>query len=63
MKFRELRRLLNDLGYRLDRQRGSHQIWVHPELPGSVVVAGKDSGDVPIGTLKSIMGQLEKDQR
>jgi predicted RNA binding protein YcfA (HicA-like mRNA interferase family) len=43
-----------DAGWRLTRQRGSHEIWMHPERPGRVVVAGKESDTVPPGTLASI---------
>jgi predicted RNA binding protein YcfA (HicA-like mRNA interferase family) len=62
MKFRQLRRLLWDRGYRPQRQSGSHEIWVHPYRPGSIIVAGNDGRDVPMGTLKSIMRELARDQ-
>ena len=41
---------------RLDRsgQRGSHEVWVHPERRELVVVAGKPGATVPAGTLASI---------
>jgi predicted RNA binding protein YcfA (HicA-like mRNA interferase family) len=61
MKFRQLQRLLRDLGYRPIRQNGSHEVWLHPLRPGSVTVAGNDGRDVPTGTLKIIMRELEKE--
>jgi HicA toxin of bacterial toxin-antitoxin, len=35
-------------------QRGSHELWAHPEREQRIVVAGKDSDTVPVGTLASI---------
>jgi predicted RNA binding protein YcfA (HicA-like mRNA interferase family) len=37
LEFRELVRLVEALGYRLDRQRGSHQIFRHPG-PGLPII-------------------------
>jgi predicted RNA binding protein YcfA (HicA-like mRNA interferase family) len=34
--------------------RGSHEIWAHPDRDQRLVVAGKDSDTVPVGTLGSI---------
>ena len=34
----QMARLLQQQGYFLDRQRGSHQIFVHPELDEQIVV-------------------------
>lgn len=36
------------------RQRGSHEIWTAPDAKRRVVVAGKPSDTVPVGTLASI---------
>jgi len=36
------------------RQRGSHEIWAHPDHENRIVVAGKDRDTVPVGTLSSI---------
>jgi predicted RNA binding protein YcfA (HicA-like mRNA interferase family) len=44
-KFREIRRRLREDGWFVDRVRGSHEQWRHPEKRGVVTVAGKD-GDV-----------------
>jgi predicted RNA binding protein YcfA (HicA-like mRNA interferase family) len=53
-KYREVRRMLEQAGWTVVRQRGSHEIWTHPQQPARIVVAGKDSDTVPVGTLGSI---------
>jgi predicted RNA binding protein YcfA (HicA-like mRNA interferase family) len=57
VKVRDLLRLLEDDGLRLDRQRGSHRQYRHPEKPGTVTVAGKPGDDLKAGTLASIFRQ------
>ena len=57
MKFRDLIALLEDDGWRLVRQRGSHQQYEHPSKPGKVTVAGKPGADVPKGTAANILRQ------
>jgi predicted RNA binding protein YcfA (HicA-like mRNA interferase family) len=56
-KVRELLALLQADGWRLVRQKGSHRQYHHVSKPGTVTVAGKDSVDVPAGTLNSILKQ------
>ena len=58
MKFRELIRLLEDDGWRLVAQRGSHQQYAHPTKRGKVTVAGKPGADVPKGTAANILRQV-----
>ena len=53
-KYRDVRKTLEDGGWSLVRQRGSHEIWAHPDHESRIVVAGKDSDTVPVGTLSSI---------
>lgn len=53
-KYREVRAMLIDAGWSVIRRRGSHEVWAHPERPQRIVVAGKDSATVPVGTLGSI---------
>jgi predicted RNA binding protein YcfA (HicA-like mRNA interferase family) len=53
-KYREIRAALLDAGWEVVRQRGSHEVWAHPQRPERAVVAGKDSATVPVGTLGSI---------
>lgn len=45
-KLRELRRDPRREGYRIDRQRGSPQVWQHPDVPGfEINLAGADGAD------------------
>jgi predicted RNA binding protein YcfA (HicA-like mRNA interferase family) len=53
-KYRDVRRALVDAGWRVLRQRGSHEIWAHPVREERIVVAGKETDTVPVGTLGSI---------
>lgn len=57
MKVREIIRLLEEDGWRLVRTRGSHRQFRHTSKPGTVTVAGKESIDLPAGTLASILKQ------
>jgi predicted RNA binding protein YcfA (HicA-like mRNA interferase family) len=57
MKFREVTRLIEQDGWRLQRQAGSHRQYRHPTKAGTVTIAGKPGDDVPIGTLKNIFRQ------
>jgi len=49
-KYREFRRQLEDEGWTLKSQEGSHEQWVHPTKPGKVTVAGHANEDIPKGT-------------
>src|SRR4051812_745015 len=53
-KYREVRRALTDAGWTVVRQQGSHEVWAHHDHDQRIVVAGKDSDTVPVGTLGSI---------
>ncbi|MDA8069501.1 MAG: type II toxin-antitoxin system HicA family toxin [Actinomycetota bacterium] len=53
-KYREVRAALQEAGWEVVRQRGSHEVWAHPQRPERIVVAGKSSATVPVGTLGSI---------
>ncbi len=45
-KLRQLRADLRRMGFYLDHQTGSHQVWKHSLISGiSVNLAGKDSAD------------------
>jgi predicted RNA binding protein YcfA (HicA-like mRNA interferase family) len=57
VKLREVIRILERDGWRLDRQSGSHRQFRHPERTGTVTVAGNLGEDVPRGTLASIWRQ------
>jgi predicted RNA binding protein YcfA (HicA-like mRNA interferase family) len=56
-KFREVIRLIEDDGWQLVAQRGSHRQYGHPTKPGRVTVAGKSNADVPKGTAANILRQ------
>ena len=61
---RQLVRLLEEDGWVEVRQRGSHRQFRHPSKSGTVTVAGKESADVPPGTLNSVLKQAGlKNQR
>jgi len=57
VKFREVIRELEDDGWRLIAQRGSHRQYEHPSKQGKVTVAGKPNADVPKGTAANILRQ------
>jgi predicted RNA binding protein YcfA (HicA-like mRNA interferase family) len=58
MKLRDVLKRLREEGWVLDRQKGSHQQFVHPQKPGMrVTIAGHPKLDVPKGTLGSIFKQ------
>ncbi len=56
-KVKELVALLQADGWRLVRQKGSHRQYHHTLKSGTVTVAGKDSVEIPPGTLNSILKQ------
>ena len=53
-KYREVRAALREAGWEVLRQRGSHEVWGKPGEDARIVVAGKASDTVPVGTLSSI---------
>lgn len=53
-KYSQVREALREAGWRAVRQRGSHEVWAHPGRESRVIVAGRDSDTVPVGTLASI---------
>ena len=57
MKVKEVVKLLERDGWRLDRVKGSHRQFKHLSKTGTVTVSGKESIDVPQGTLNSIFKQ------
>lgn len=59
VKIRLVLRLLADDGWKLVATRGSHRQFEHPEKPGRVTVAGKDSDDLAPGTFNSILKQAK----
>ena len=59
MKVKEVLKILEEDGGYIDRIRGSHRILKHRSKSGIVVVPGKPSDDIPVGTLSSIWKQAE----
>ncbi len=57
MKIRDVIKLVEDDGWRLHSQAGSHRQYKHPTKPGRVTVAGHPSKDLAPGTLRSILKQ------
>lgn len=57
MKVKEAIRLLERDGWQLAKTRGSHRQFKHPEKSGAVTVSGKESIEIPPGTLNSILKQ------
>ncbi|HLO86504.1 MAG TPA: type II toxin-antitoxin system HicA family toxin [Nostocaceae cyanobacterium] len=62
MKVRDIIKILEADGWYLDRTRGSHRQFKHPDKPGIVTVSGKPNIDLPIGTLKSIWRQAKLEE-
>ncbi|CAN5209403.1 type II toxin-antitoxin system HicA family toxin [soil metagenome] len=59
MKVKEVIKIIEKDGWYLVRTRGSHRQFHHLTKSGTVTVAGKDSIDIPPGTLNSILKQAE----
>jgi predicted RNA binding protein YcfA (HicA-like mRNA interferase family) len=60
MKIKDIINLIEDDGWYLARQKGSHRQYKHPYKKGLVTVAvHRLSDDIAIGTLKSILKQAQ----
>lgn len=57
MKVKDVIKMIEKDGWILVRTRGSHRHFHHPTKPGTVTVAGKESIDMPVGTLNSVLKQ------
>jgi predicted RNase H-like HicB family nuclease/predicted RNA binding protein YcfA (HicA-like mRNA interferase family) len=55
LKVKEVIKRIQDDGWYLVRTRGSHRQFHHPTKLGTVTVAGKESIDMPPGTLNSVL--------
>ena len=59
MTYRQLTRKLRNLGCEFKRQsKGSHEIWHNPRVNRSAVIP-RHHGDLPAGTIRGILKQLE----
>jgi predicted RNA binding protein YcfA (HicA-like mRNA interferase family) len=57
LKIKDLIKMIEKDGWVLVRTRGSHRQFHHPSKPGTVTIAGKESIDMPVGTLNSVLKQ------
>ncbi|HUW63526.1 MAG TPA: type II toxin-antitoxin system HicA family toxin [Spirochaetia bacterium] len=57
MKVRDIIRALEEDGWYIVNQEGSHRQFKHPTKPGRATVAGHMGDDVPPGTLNNILRQ------
>jgi predicted RNA binding protein YcfA (HicA-like mRNA interferase family) len=57
LRVRNLIRILESDGWILDRTRGDHRQYKHPEKNGLLTVSGHPDDDVMKGTLNCIMKQ------
>ncbi len=62
MKVSEIIKILEADGWYLSRTKGSHRQYKHPNKLGTVTVPGKQSKDLGIGTLKSILKQAQLEE-
>ena len=62
MKVRDIVKKLEADGWYLDRTKGSHRQFKHPEKTRLVTVPGKLSNDLATGTLHSIRKQAQLDE-
>jgi predicted RNA binding protein YcfA (HicA-like mRNA interferase family) len=63
VKVKAVIKLLEEDGWYLARTKGSHRQFKHPLKSGAVTVSGKESIDVPRGTLNSILKQASLKER
>jgi predicted RNA binding protein YcfA (HicA-like mRNA interferase family) len=57
MKVRDVIRILEDDGWEMVRQRGSHRQYRHPQKPGRVTVPGNPGAELKPDTLASVWRQ------
>ena len=57
MTVREVLRIIEEDGWTMVAQKGSHRQYKHPTKTGRVTVAGHPKDDVAPGTLNSILRQ------
>jgi predicted RNA binding protein YcfA (HicA-like mRNA interferase family) len=59
--FRDFQRLLERLGFRLNRVSGSHHIYVHPRVPRpmNVQATGKDAKPYQVRQLRDMIDEFE----
>jgi predicted RNA binding protein YcfA (HicA-like mRNA interferase family) len=60
ISFRDLQRVLLQLGFRLDRVSGSHHIYLHPKVPRplSIQPMGKDAKPYQVRQLRDMIEEF-----
>lgn len=62
-KLRQLRADLRRAGWTIDRQKGSHEQWKHPCLPGDLVtLQGADGDNAQHYQERDVKGAVERAQ-
>lgn len=59
MTVREVIKLIEKDGWFLVRTKSSNRQYKHPKKKGRVTISGSTGGDVPAGTLNSILKQAQ----
>lgn len=59
MKVKQIIKLIEEDGWQYKRTKGSHRVYKHSTKPGVVVVPGKLSKQIAIGTEISILKQAK----
>ena len=63
-KIRELKAALRKVGFECVRIRGSHERWIHPDLPElPITLAGKDGKDAKLYLEKLVNDALQRLER
>jgi predicted RNA binding protein YcfA (HicA-like mRNA interferase family) len=57
MKVKEIIKLIENRGWFLVSQKGSHRQFKHESMTGRVTIAGKLSDEMPKGTANSVLKQ------
>jgi predicted RNA binding protein YcfA (HicA-like mRNA interferase family) len=60
ISFRDLQRMLEKLGFRLNRVSGSHHIYVHPRVPRpmNVQASGKEAKPYQVRQLRDMIDEF-----
>lgn len=62
-KIRELKAALARAGFVMRPGKGSHTVWVHPDLVDEVTISGKDGADAQKYQVKYVRTALNKLRR
>jgi predicted RNA binding protein YcfA (HicA-like mRNA interferase family) len=62
-KIRELKQMLQKVGFTSRTGRGSHSNWFHPLYAGRITISGKDGSDAKEYLEKKILKAIEEVER